>query len=496
MKQHRNTPPSSVRAVLTLLGAAALFFSSSFLGAEEPSFVRGAPLPVPPILEATRGSDGRRVFDLSVRSGTRDFLAGATTNTLGYNGDYLGPTIRLRRGEDALIRVHNTLDEATTVHWHGSHIPAEADGGPHQRVDANGRWNAAFTVDQEAATLWYHPHLMGTTAKQVYEGLAGFLIIDDEVSDALPIPKEYGVDDVPLVLQERRFARNGTFAYRPTMPDLMHGYFGNALLANGVIEPTLEVERDILRLRLLNGSNSTLLRLSLSNGEPLHQIATDGGFLEAPVTLDYVVLSPGERAEVLIDFSAMPRGLFGRGPVELIAETNANERYMALRMEPNRRSSGGPDSIPSSLRGRTEIPLPDSPRVRSFVMSTMGPGGRLTINGKLMDLSRVDEFVELGTAEVWEIVNGGMGGRMMGPMGNVPHSFHVHGLQFQILDLNGLPPPPELAGPKDTVLLWPGDRLRIALAFTDYTGLYMYHCHLLEHEDEGMMGQYEVVDRN
>ncbi len=481
----------SLFAALALLCAAALSFSAVSLGAQEPSFLRGAPLPIPPILEETGRSDERRIFDLSVQSGTREFVAGATTETLGYNGDYLGPTIRLRRGDATEIRVQNTLDEATTVHWHGTHIPAEADGGPHQRVEANGRWTAAFTVDQEAATLWYHPHLMGTTAKQVYEGLAGFLIIDDEVSDALRLPKEYGVNDIPLVLQERRFMRDGTFAYRPTMPDIMHGYFGNALLANGVIEPTLQVEGGILRLRLLNGSNSTLLRLSLDNGEPLHQIATDGGFLEAPVAQDFVVLSPGERAEVLIDFSQVPQGLFGRRPVELLAETNGNERYVALRMEPNDTLSKGPDSIPSTLRKPTGVPLPETPRVRSFVMSTMGPGGRLTINGKLMDLSRIDEYVDLGTAEVWEIVNGGMGGRMMG---NVPHSFHVHGLQFEILTLNGSPPPPELAGPKDTVLLWPGDRVRIALAFTDYTGIYMYHCHLLEHEDEGMMGQYEVVE--
>jgi blue copper oxidase len=474
--------------VTALLLATALFVSTAPLGAQEPSFLRGAPLPIPPILEGTRGSDDRHLYDLSVQSGTREFIAGATTQTLGYNGDYLGPTIRVRRGEATEIRVRNTLKEATTVHWHGTHIPAEADGGPHQRVEANGRWTAAFTVDQEAATLWYHPHLMGTTAKQVYEGLAGFLIVDDEVSDDLRLPKEYGVNDIPLALQERRFNRDGTFAYRPTMPDIMHGYFGNALLANGVIEPTLQVGGAILRLRLLNGSNSTLLRLSLSNGEPLHQIATDGGLLEAPVTKDFVVLSPGERAEVLIDFSRMPQGLFGRRPVELLAETNGNERYMALRMEPGRTLSGGPDSIPSSLRARSGVALPESPRVRSFVMSTMGPGGRLTINGKLMDLSRIDEYVELGTTEVWEIVNR--------PMGNVPHSFHVHGLQFEILTINGSPPPPELAGPKDTVLLWPGDRVQIALAFTDYTGIYMYHCHLLEHEDEGMMGQYEVVNRN
>lgn len=457
------------------------------LNAQQGAFLPGSPLPVPPILEPEEARGGRFVYELSAASGRREFLPGAVTETLGYNGDYLGPTIRLRRGQKVDIRVTNGLPEATTVHWHGAHIPAEADGGPHQRIQSGTTWTASFTVNQEAATLWYHPHLKGTTAAQVYAGLAGFLIIDDEVSDSLALPREYGVDDLPLVLQERRFLRDGEFSYRPAMPDIMHGYFGNALLANGVIEPHFDVTTSLLRLRLLNGSNSTVLRLSLRSGAPLHQIAGDGGFLQAPVRQEYIVLSPGERAEVLIDFTTVRSGAEA-----LLAESNAGERYTALEFRRPRRLPAAA-SIPDFLRRPAEDTDTEGLRRRRFLMSTMGPGGRLTINGKLMDLSRIDETVPLGSTEIWEVVNDAMGRGMMGPMGNIPHNFHVHGLQFRILSINGAPPPPELAGPKDTVLLWPGERVELLLHFSDYTGIYMYHCHLLEHEDAGMMGQFEVT---
>lgn len=460
-----------------LLGALGISWAGLPLGAQEGSFLPGSPLPIPPILEPARVEGNAVVYNLTAAPGSRAFMPDAETPTLGYNGDYLGPTIRVERGQNIDIRVTNGLPNATTVHWHGAHLPAEADGGPHQIIRTGESWSAAFTVDQEAATLWYHPHLMGTTAEQVYAGLAGFLIIDDEVSNSLPLPREYGVDDIPVVLQERRFTRDGRFSYRPAMPDIMHGYFGNALLTNGVIEPYVEVRRGLLRLRLLNGSNSTILRLSLSNGGLLYQIAGDGGFLEAPVPQDQIILSPGERAEVLVDFageesgSAEPQRGNGGSPVQLLAETNAGQEYVALGFRFPRRISGSA-GIPDRLRPRDwTTPPNDLRRRRRFLMSTMGPGGRLTINGKLMDMARIDEEVRLGSTEIWDVVNDAMGRGMMGPMGNIAHNFHVHGLQFRILSINGSPPPRELAGPKDTVLLWPGDRVELLVHFSDYTGI-------------------------
>ncbi|MDA3949935.1 MAG: multicopper oxidase domain-containing protein [Spirochaeta sp.] len=438
----------------------------------------GDSLVIPPLDQGRLSSAGVREYRLRADEGTRQFYPGAETPTLGYNGEYLGPTLKLLRGEAVSILVENALTEATTTHWHGAHLPAEADGGPHQVIAAGGRWRAEFTVDQPEATLWYHPHLIGTTAEQVYAGLAGMIIIEDPAVD-YPVPAEYGTDDFPVVLQERRFERDGSFRYRPGMPDIMHGYAGNALLTNGGIEPVLEADTTLLRLRLLNGGNSTVLRLTLDAGISFYQIASDGGFLEGPVEMEAIVLSPGERAEVLLDL----RSYRGR-EVRLEAETHLGDRYTAMVIKPaaSLRANG---SLPARLASIPEPGRGSGLSTRPFVMSTMGRGGRLTINGKTMNLRRIDERVELGTSEVWEVSTDRM-------MMSTPHSFHVHGLQFRILSINGAAPPPTLAGYKDTVLLWPGDTVRLLLEFTDYTGLYMYHCHMLEHEDAGMMGQYEV----
>jgi FtsP/CotA-like multicopper oxidase with cupredoxin domain len=417
-------------------------------------------------------------FKLQVQRGSREFYPGAASSTLGYNGDYLGPTIRVRRGDTVRIDVENRLEETTTVHWHGAHVPAEMDGGPHQQIPPGTVWSAEFPVRQQAATLWYHPHLIPTTAEQVYRGLAGLMIIEDENSASLPIPQEYGQNDIPLILQERRFRSDGRFIYRPSRPDVMHGYAGNAILANGALKPYLEVGREVIRLRLLNGSNSSVLRIALEGQRPFLQIASDGGFLEQPVELRTVVLSPGERAALLLDFSRLEAG---ERP-GLTAQTNAGASYRVLQFR-LRGASGeaGP-------RAGREIPYPDTSfrlnridpisaptadRSRRFVMSTMGPGGQLTINGKRMDMDRIDERVPLGATEIWQIEHGqGMMGRMM----NVPHSFHVHDGQFQILSINDRAPPAPEGGWKDTVLLWPGDVIRIIKRFEEYTGIYMYHC--------------------
>jgi len=285
------------------------------------------------------------------------------------------------------------------------------------------------------------------------------------------------------------------------MPDVMRGYSGNAILVNGELQPYLEVGENVLRLRLLNGSNSSVLRIQLENQDSFLQIASDGGFLEQPAEMNALVLSPAERAEILIDLKDVQAG----EKRHLFAETNGGETYRVLQLigsgdknSSNENSSTGSDEAAaaypdSSLKLNTIEPIPasEAERTRSFIMSTMGPGGRLTINGKTMDMNRIDERVPLGATEIWEIQHGrGMMGRMM----NVPHSFHVHDGQFQILSVNGRPPAANEAGWKDTVLLWPGDVIRIIKRFEDYTGIYMYHCHLLEHEDAGMMGQFEVVE--
>ena len=243
--------------------------------------------------------DGRRQFHLTVAEGSREFLPGKQTPTAGVNGPFLGPTVRLRRGEDVDLIVQNNLDEITTMHWHGMHVPARMDGTPHQKIEPGALWTASFPVHQQAAPLWYHPHPHGSTGRQVYQGVAGYMWIDDDNSDALDLPKTYGVDDIPLVLQDRLFDNDGAFRFARNQGAV----FGNTMLINGTYNPFLQVESRRIRFRLLNGSNARIYYIGFDDNRAFHQIATDGGFLETPLQTNRVILAPGERAEILVDFS-------------------------------------------------------------------------------------------------------------------------------------------------------------------------------------------------
>lgn len=243
------------------------------------------PLPIPPLLENITADSGAASFALRVQQGTHNFFPGLSTATMGYNGDYLGPTIKVRNGQQVNVNVDNMLNERTTLHWHGLHVPAKWECGPRQTINAGSVWHPEFTINQPAATLWYHPHAMELTGEQVYQGLAGLFIIEDEVSDALEIPKTYGVDDFPLVIQDRRFHKDGSFAYTRSMMDIMQGVIGNHLLVNGTLWPNLAVSQGKVRLRILNGSNSSIYHIAFADGRSFSQIATDGGFQEHPVAL-------------------------------------------------------------------------------------------------------------------------------------------------------------------------------------------------------------------
>jgi len=239
----------------------------------------GNQLPIPPILEDLNPEENKAEFELEVQYGKKEFIQGYQAETLGYNGDYLGPVIRVNRDDDVKINVINSLDEPTTVHWHGLEVPGEMDGGPHQVIEPNNSWEPYFRIDQAAATLWYHPHLLHRTGEQVYKGLAGLIYIEDEVSNKLNIPKEYGVNDIPLIIQDKRFTGTGEIPYDLTMRDLMNGFLGDTILINGAIKPKLDVKKEVVRFRLLNGSNARSYDFNFSNNTKFYQIASDGGFL-------------------------------------------------------------------------------------------------------------------------------------------------------------------------------------------------------------------------
>ena len=464
----------AMTCVLFLLAGYMLF---SLEAATEPF---SQPLPIPPILEDENPETPELEISLTAVAGERSFFKGAKTPTIGYNGVFLGPTIRAKREQTVIMRVENQLEEVTTVHWHGLHVPGEMDGGPHQTIEPGEVWQPIFKINQPAATLWYHPHAIGETGKQVYDGLAGLFIIDDEESRQLSLPNEYGITDIPLIIQDRRFYDDGSFAYVQSTPDIMHGVIGNVMLVNGVMQPILDTTSPLIRLRILNGSNASLYRISFGDMEFLF-IASDGGFINEPTPMQTLVLSPGERGEILLDLSGFASG----DELLLEVEEYSGNRFEAMKIRVLTPSTEKPP-IPGILSTVPKIAESQADKTRKFNLQTMGMG-RFLINGKKMNMDRIDETVRLGDTEIWEIYNQGMG------MMNLPHSFHVHDVQFQILSRKGVAPEPHEAGWKDTVLVWPGERVRIIAKFEDYTGLYMYHCHILEHEDAGMMGQFQVV---
>ncbi|MGM0523771.1 MAG: multicopper oxidase family protein [Bacillota bacterium] len=434
-------------------------------------------LPIPPLIEDTDPSENKTAFEITAEASSRAFVDGVETDTLGYNGDYLGPTIKVRRGEEVSATITNEMEDLTTIHWHGLEVDAEDDGGPHSGILPGASWNPEFTIDQPAATLWYHPHPEKDTGRQVYNGLAGMFIIEDDVTDQLPLPKDYGENDIPLIIQDKRFDQNGNFKYDLQMPDIMTGLMGDTMLVNGAVAPELDTEQGLMRFRILNGSNARVFELELNNHQSFYQIASDGGLLEQPVEMNRLVLGPAERAEIVIDFSDVDMGE---------SRQLMNEAVPFMTFNVNKEPTPGIE-LPDQLTTIEEIPTSESVTTREFVFQGMGPS--VNINGKQFDMDRIDEVVELNTTEIWEVTNDSG----MGMMGGTVHPFHAHGVQFQIISRDGNPPPPNETGWKDTFIVYPGETVR-AIARFKHEGVFMYHCHILEHEDAGMMGQFDVRD--
>jgi len=453
------------------------------------------PLVIPNIVTGEM-RDGFRTFDLGLQKGVSKFFDGIDTPTLGVNGAYLGPTLRIRAGESVQMNVTNNIGETSTLHWHGFHLPASADGGPHQIIQQGETWSPQFTVKQRASMFWYHSHMVPRTGPQVYQGLAGLILVQDEQAGNVSLPQEYGVDDVPIVLQDRRFSGNGWFEYGSSMHDRMMGMKGNTLLVNGTVNPYFVARTNSLRLRFLNGSNSRMYTLGFSDRRRFHQVSSDGGLLENPVETNAITLGPAERADIIVDLSdgkpvmlqsSTPSfgGMMGGGMMTMMAGEQSNFDVLEIRPDENRKRA----ILVPEILAKLETPDPAAAvKTRKFTlgMGMMMGGGEMTINGRSMDMNRIDEVVRVGTEEIWIIENPTM----------MPHPFHIHDVQFRLLDRDGTPPLPGETGLKDTVLVPPGERVRLLLRFADYTdpdSPYMYHCHNLEHEDAGMMGQFTVV---
>lgn len=460
------------------------------------------PLPVPPMLTGP-------VFNLQVQNGTRVFYPGFTTNTMGMNGDYLGPTLKMTKGDWVTINVSNTLSDSTTIHWHGMHVPAQADGGPHIVIPPGTTWSPSFEVKDYASTHWYHPHLHMRTAEHVTNGIAGFIIVSDSAEAALDLPRTYGVDDFPIALQTRAFDQNKQF--------IVESALDSVFVINGVMNPFIDMPANVVRLRLLNGATERAFNVGFSNNQNFSMIGSDGGLLEAPVTMNRLLMVPGERAEILVDLSALqgqtiylmnygtgiPQGIYGAAspqaagsniiPNYTLNAINGNDRNM-LQINVTAALPNGVTSTPQNLVTVTPHSSAAAAKTRTFTFmpQVMGPTGSLlgpfVINMMPFDMMMINDTVILNDIEIWELTN----------QSRISHPFHIHDVHFFVLDINGVPPPPHQAGRKDVILVPPQmGTVRFIAHFTNYADSvfpYMYHCHMLTHEDHGMMGQFLVID--
>jgi blue copper oxidase len=424
-------------------------------------------------------------------------------------GSCLGPVIRLRRGQKVRIRFSNQLAEDSIVHWHGLDVPEKADGHPRLAIGHGQEYVYDFEVTNRAGTYWYHPHPHMRTGPQVYQGLAGLVLVRDPEEDALELPS--GDQELLCVLQDRRFdGRNQLVYHGGGMMEMMNGFLGDRMLVSGLLQPTREVDAAWHRVRLLNGSNARLYKLAWSQDVSMTVIGGDGGLLERPLPRRTLTLAPGQRVDVLVDLTRLTPGTEVHLDSLAFAETDAGRvgmmgstaavpnggpmRAMTLRT----RSRRGPTlKVPGRLStfDSTWAPRPDAKLRRvplQFRQMQWFLGGR-TFSADMEEVA-AEETVARGSTHVWEFVNqpNGMGMEMAHPM-------HIHGRQFRVLERSGGRATNALregivdAGWTDTVLVLPGETVRVQVTFTDHPGLYLYHCHILEHEDMGMMRNFRVT---
>lgn len=481
-----------------LAGSAA---SIAVLGSSGIAQNASRPLPVIPMTDLVGGIDGR--IGLNLSPGTHDFGTGAASSTFGINNNYLGPVLRVKQGQTLPFDVTNKIGDVTTIHWHGLHIPGDVDGGPHQEIQPGDVWSPDVPIVQHASMNWFHSHMHGRTAQQTHNGLAGVLLVEDDASLDADLPKTYGVDDFTLILQDKMFDASGRMSYELTAEVFEDGFEGDTLVVNGALAPvTQSVPTGLVRLRILNACNARFLELSMETG-PITVIASDGGFLSSPVEAESILMSPGERYEVLVDMGAFASnaltvnmggadGFFanlfgGNQTTTALALTRTDEQGFSGSMPNQLANLAPPDRSTATVTRSFELQMDVGADLVALALAWdnfCGNAGAMAINGQPMKMDRIDETVRKGDTEIWRI-----------SVDDMLHPFHVHGCSFRILSQSGQTPPAYAQGWKDMVHVEEGWS-EILVRF-DYEALadtpYMYHCHILEHEDCGMMGQFTVT---
>ncbi len=449
-------------------------------------------LPIPEVINATSGTA------LNAQITTAKIIKDKTSTVWGYHNGILGPTLLANKGDVVTIPLKNDLPEETNIHWHGLMTPANMDGYPNDVVSAASSFTYSFSINQRAGAYWYHPHPDGKTASQVYKGLAGMFIVNDSEEQSLNLPN--GDYEIPLVIQDKRLYADYSINYSPNQQEVMSGYMGQYILVNGIYSPYVNVATRWYRFRVLNGSNARVYNLALSDNVPFYVIGADGGLLASPESATSLMLAPGERADLLIDFSSYTIGenIYLKSLAFDAENVQGTQAFNIVKFVINKQEAD-PFVLPSSLSNVELIDPLLSTYNRQFIlngmdsmgggvmggMSGMGMSGMHTINGKTFDINRIDATVSAGSTETWIIDNS---------EGDEIHPFHVHGLLFQVLERSG--GRESLIATektwKDTVLLMPKEKVKIILTFPNNKGLFLLHCHNLEHEDDGMMLNFEI----
>ncbi len=444
-------------------------------------------------------------ISLDIQQGAVNFLPGNSTPTFGYNGNFLGPTILLNKNDSVSFNITNSLLDITTVHWHGLHVAPENDGGPHQEIMPSQVWSPSFKIRNNASTFWYHSHVHMSTEYQVNLGLAGLIIVHDSTEASYVLPRTYGIDDFPIIIQSKSFdILNQLAAF--THDD-------SIMMINGTIDPVLDAPAQVVRFRCLNGSADRTYNLGLSTNANFYVIASDGGMLDQPISANRVRLSPGERYELLIDLTGMQgqslylmsyasqlqNGIIGSpqvgtGMAQLpgyaMNPLNGAD-FNLLNIDVVAQTTNPVTTIPVQFQTNVKwlVQNADTSRILTFAPEVMGPQemveGPFTISGKSFDMDSINIHIPFNNTEIWSIVNNTM----------VAHPFHIHDIQFNVVDRNGVAVTGIETGWKDVVLVRPQETVRVIAKFETFYNdniPYMYHCHLLHHEDEGMMGSFIV----
>ncbi|MFF4714939.1 multicopper oxidase family protein [Streptomyces eurythermus] len=475
------------------------------------------PLTVPAVAEPTHGTHGTDVYEVTQRRASVEILPGTRTEIWSYDGTFPGPTFRARSGRPVRLRMTNTLPTPTATHLHGGVTPPDSDGYPTDLLhpvghhedsahpmrgmtgthggtmpeggSATGTRTYTYPLRQRAATLWYHDHRMDFSGPQVWRGLAGFFLVDDDEEDALPLPK--GDRDIPLLLCDRSFDADGAFRYPSLDPTLtrtpgvrsgyMDGVLGDVQLVNGRPWPYLEVSAARYRLRLLNAANARRYRLALTTSDgrrlPFVQVGSDQGLLARPQTLDTLTMAPAERYDVVVDLSACAPDT----TVTLVNTLADGAMRDVMRFHVTSRGRGRDDSrIPTRLSRPGTLRAEQAVTTRHFDFR-LGRDDMWTVNGHPFDPARTWATPRLGTVERWRLTS------------DFHHPVHLHLAHFQVLSRAGGAPDPGDRGWKDTVDLRPYEVVEILARFDGHRGRYMLHCHNLEHEDMAMMANFRVV---